>query len=92
MEICHLFQPVICQDRLSRIEKAKQRQGLVPDLRVTVPPLTVVSVGGGGLREDEDEARMPTTVWVGRGSRVKPVLHELRCISSNGSNRGRRGQ
>ena len=45
-EIFNLFQSIICQDGLSRIEKAKQRKVLVSDLRVTVPPLTVVSVGG----------------------------------------------
>ena len=91
MEVFKLFQATICQDALSRIERAQQRQGLVPDLRVTVPPLTAV-VGGGGRSEGGEEEVpdpegyvAPDAVWAGRVGRVSPTLHEVKCISSSGT-------
>ena len=96
MEVFNLFQGVVCQAALSRMERAQQRQTLVPDLRITVPPLTVV-VGGRGVNlgeevedgdsqeEQGEEPVAPAAVWAGRFTRVAPILHEVKCISSNGS-------
>ena len=41
MEVFNLFSGVVRQEGLSRMEKAKQRQSLVPDLRIDVPPLGI---------------------------------------------------
>ena len=53
MEVFNLFQGTICQEALSRVERSQQRQGLVPDLRITVPPLTTAV--GGVVRGQEGE-------------------------------------
>jgi hypothetical protein len=39
MEVFNLFSGTVRQEGLSRLERAQQRQGLVPDLRITMPPL-----------------------------------------------------
>ena len=39
VEVFNLFSGSVRQEGLSRIEQARQRQTLVPDLRISVPPL-----------------------------------------------------
>ena len=98
MEVYNLFQGAICQAGLSRLERHQQRQGLVPDLRITAPPLTAVAgrrgpglpprygqEEGGDRGQEEDGAVAPAAVWAGRVGRINPVLHELKTISSNGT-------
>ena len=89
MEVYNLFQGSICQAGLSRLDRHQQRQGLVPYLRVTVPPLTAAGHWRGEAREDdgddEEGPATPAAVWAGRVARVSPMLHELKCISSNGT-------
>ena len=43
MEIFNLFSHLVRQEGLSRIESARQRQSLVPDLRITLPVRDVSS-------------------------------------------------
>ena len=54
-----------------------------------MPPLTAV-VGGvvrghEGEEEDDDGPIALAAVWAGRASRVSPTLHEVKCISNNGT-------
>ena len=45
MEVFNLFSGHVRQEGLSRLERAKQRQSLVPDLRIAIQPQ--VGVGDG---------------------------------------------
>ena len=86
MEVFNLFSGAVRQEGLSRLERAEQRQGLVPDLRITVPPLLGRHRGGAVGSQDEEEeeeeraAARAATVWNGN-VRVSPVLHEMKVIS-----------
>ena len=74
-EVFNLFSGVVRQQGLSRMEKAKQRQSLVPDLRIAVPPLAVA--------EAEVAQGRPAH---GLGGAVEGgVLHEVKMISCNKS-------
>ena len=50
MEVFNLFSGLVTQPGLSRVEKARTLQGLVPDLRITLPGTG--GTGGGGLVGD----------------------------------------
>ena len=74
-----LFSGLVRQEGLSRMERAQQRQSLVPDLRIAIPPQAVADAevardlrirggGGGGLRG-------------GGGTVEGGVLHEVKIIS-----------
>ena len=67
MEVFNLFSGIIQQEGLSRLEKAQQRQGLVPDMRITLP----VSGGIGGFGGDG-----PGSIGSLAGQ-SSPDLHEL---------------
>ena len=81
-----LIQRAVRQEGLSRLERAQQRQGLVPDLRITVPPLLGRHSGGAvGSQENEEQeeertAARAAAVWNGN-ARVSPVLDEMKVIS-----------
>ena len=47
MEVFNLFSGLIRQEGLSRMEWSAQRQGLVPDMRITMPGGVEGGVGGG---------------------------------------------
>ena len=75
MEVFNLFSGLIRQNGISRMERAQQRQSLVPDLRIAISPQAVADVevargvrggprGGGGTVEGG-------------------VLHEVKVISCN---------
>ena len=79
MEVYNLFSGLVRQEGLSRMERAQQRQSLVPDLRIAIPPQAVADAevardlrirggGGGGLRG-------------GGGTVEGGVLHEVKIIS-----------
>ena len=70
MEVFNLFSGVVRQEGLSRMEKAKQRQSLVPDLRIDVPPLGIAEV----------EAPRGHAHGM-RGVVEGGVLHEVKIIS-----------
>ena len=86
MEVFNLFSGVVRQEGLSRLQRAEQRQTLVPDLRITVPPLVGRHHGGavatpdGGEEEEARRAARAASVWSGN-VRVSPVLHEAKVIS-----------
>ena len=78
MEVFNLFSGLVRQEGLSRLERAKQRQGLVPDLRIAVAPQAVA---------DAEVARDLRTrgagIRGGGGTVEGGVLHEVKLISSN---------
>ena len=41
MEVFNLFSGLVRQEGLSRLERAQQRQSLVPDLRIAIQPQAV---------------------------------------------------
>ena len=59
MEVFNLFSGLVRQEGWSRVERARQRQTMVPDMRITMLDPT-------------------------EGC-VRPILHELKCISANKS-------
>ena len=72
-EVFNLFSGAVRQQGLSRMEAAKQRQSLVPDLRIAVQPLAVA--------EAEVARGRPAR---GLGGAVEGgVLHEVKIISCN---------
>ena len=78
MEVYNLFSGLVRQEGLSRLERAQQRQSLVPDLRIAIAPQAVADAevardlrirgGAGAMRGGGG------TVEVG-------VLHEVKIIS-----------
>ena len=72
-EVFNLFSGVVRQEGLSRMEKAKQRQSLVPDLRIAVKPLAVT---------EAEVARGRPAHSLG-GAVEGGVLHEVKIISCN---------
>ena len=77
MEVFNLFSGLVRQEGLSRLERAQQRQGLVPDLRIAIPPQAVAEAevardlrvrGAGGPRG-------------GGGAVEGGILHEVKIIS-----------
>ena len=78
MEVYNLFSGLVRQEGLSRIERAQQRQSLVPDLRIAILPQAVADAevardlrirgGAGGVRG-------------GGGTVEGGVLHEVKIIS-----------
>ena len=73
LEVFNLFSATLRQEGLSRLDKFKQRQGLVPDMRITVPrmPEPLQHGGGGGVMVGPEIGRPVAS----------PVLHELKVIS-----------
>ena len=72
-EVFNLFSGVVRQQGLSRMERAKQRQSLVPDLRIAAPPPAVM--------EAEVQRGRPAH---GLGGAIEGgVLHEVKIISCN---------
>ena len=79
MEVFNLFSGLVRQEGLSRMERAQQRQSLVPDLRIAISPQAVADAevardlrmraGGGGA------------VRGGGGTVEGGVLHEVKTIS-----------
>ena len=84
MEVFNLFSGLITQPGLSRTEKARTLQGLVPDLRVTLPGVAVPRGGpGGGGGQVGDRVGAP-----GGGAlagQATAVLHEVKVISCSRS-------
>ena len=77
VEVFNLFSGLVRQEGLSRIERAQQRQSLVPDLRIAIQPQAVADEevardlrmrGGGAMRG-------------GGGTVEGRVLHEVKIIS-----------
>ena len=73
VEVHNLFSGVMHQPGLSRAEQARQYQGIVPDMRITLPG---VGDGGGGI----GAPGLPAGGLAGQSS---SVLHELKVISSS---------
>ena len=71
LEVHNLFAGVMHQPGLSRAEQARQYQGLVPDMRITMPG---VGYEGGGV----GAPGLPAGGLAGQSS---AVLHELKVIS-----------
>ena len=71
LEVHNLFAGVMHQPGLSRAEQARQYQGLVPDMRITMPG---VGYEGGGVGAPD----LPAGGLAGQSS---AVLHELKVIS-----------
>ena len=74
LEVLNLFSGAMHQNGLSRAEMHRQYQGLVPDMRVTLP-----GVGGGG---GVGAPGLPAGGLAGQSS---AVLHELKIISCSSS-------
>ena len=72
LEVHNLFSGVMLQQGLSRAEQARQYQGIVPDMRITLP-----GVGGGG------GVGAPGLPAGGLAGQASSVLHELKVISSS---------
>ena len=78
MEVFNLFSGLVRQEGLSRLERAQQRQSLVPDLRIAIQPQAVADAevardlrirGGAGAARG------------GGGTVEGGVLHEVKIIS-----------
>ena len=78
MEVYNLFSGLVRQEGLSRLERAQQRQSLVPDLRIAIAPQAVADAevardlrirGGAGAMRG------------GGGTVEGGVLHEVKIIS-----------
>lgn len=74
VEMHNHFAGVMHQQGLSRAEQMRQYQGIVPDLRITLPG--VGGGGGGGV----GAPGLPAGGLAGQSS---PLLHELKVISSS---------
>ena len=72
VEVHNLFSGLIQQQGLSRAEKARQYQGIVPDLRIKMP--------GVGRGQGEGAPGLPAGGLAGQAS---SVLHEVKVISSS---------
>ena len=81
MEVFNLFSGHVRQEGLSRLEKAKQRQSLVPDLRIAVQPQAVADA------EVRRDLRIRGQGPRGGGGTVESggVLHEVKIISCSKS-------
>ena len=79
MEVFNLFSGLVTQPGLSRVEKARTLQGLVPDLRITLPGTG--GTGGGGLVGD----RVGAPGGRALAGQATAVLHEVKVISSSQS-------
>ena len=78
MEVFNLFSGLVRQEGLSRLERAQQRQILVPDLRIAIQPQAVA------YAEVARDLRIRGGAGVvrGRGGTVEGgVLHEVKIIS-----------
>ena len=73
MEVFNLFSGTIQQPGLSREERHRVLQGLVPDMRITMP-----GAGGGG---GEAGARVGAPGGDALAGQSTPVLHEIKVIS-----------
>ena len=74
LEVFNLFVGCMQQQGLSRAERGRQYQGIVPDMRITLP-----GVGGPG------GVGAPGLAAGGLAGQSSSVLHELKVISSSGS-------
>jgi hypothetical protein len=74
LEVYNLFAHCMQQQGLSRAERARQYQGIVPDMRITMP-----GVGGPG------GVGAPGLAAGGLAGQSSSVLHELKIISSSRS-------
>ena len=79
MEVFNLFSGLVRQEGLSRIERAQQRQSLVPDLRIAIQPQAVAD------EEVTRDLRMRRggAMRGGGGAVEGGVLHEVKIISCN---------
>ena len=74
LEVHNLFANCMQQQGLSRAERGRQYQGIVPDMRITLP-----GVGGAG------GVGAPGLAAGGLVGQSSSVLHELKVISSSRS-------
>ena len=72
-EVFNLFSGVVRQQGLTRMEKVKQRQSLVPDLRIAAPPPAVA----------EAEVVRGRPAHALGGAVEGGILHEVKVISCN---------
>ena len=63
MEVFNLFSGVVRQEGLSRMEKARQRQSLVPDLRIDVPPLGIAEVEAPRAAKPDTNLAQTSEQW-----------------------------
>ena len=75
LEVHNLFAGVMHQQGLSRAEQMRQYQGIVPDMRITLP--------GVGERAGGEGVGAPGLPAGGLAGQSSPVLHELKVISSS---------
>ena len=80
MEVFNLFSGLVRQEGLSRMERAKQRQSLVPDLRISIQPQAVVDAE---VSRDLRVRRAAGAARGGGGVVEGGVLHEVKIISSS---------
>ena len=77
MEVFNLFSGLVRQEGLSRMERAKQRQSLVPDLRISIQPQAVVDAE---VSRDLRVRRAAGAARGGGGVVEGGVLHEVKII------------
>ena len=94
LEVFNLFSGHLRQEGLSRLQLYTQRQGLVPDMRIMVPPMPEPLLPGGtGVRSSTGAEGQVQAGGVvegeglqrgrRRGANESLVLHELKVISCN---------
>ena len=84
MEVFNLFSGLINQPGLSRAERARDLQGLVPDLRVLLPGAAVRGAGPGG-GGGAVGGRVGAPGGAALAGQATAVLHEVKVISCSRS-------
>ena len=85
LEVYNLFSGLIQQEGLSRFEQVRQRQAIVPDMRITMP-IAAGHPHGGTLHDAHQGVRganIGGPGGVALAGQSSQVLHEIKIISSN---------
>ena len=87
MEVFNLFAGEVRQEGLSRAEKNRALQAMVPDMRITMPAVGLArggaGIGGGGGRAEGAGERVGAPGAAALAGQASRVLHELKVISCN---------